>query len=152
MLRVEFWTHLDPLTLEAIGEGLVRQNVVILSRARALGLAVPRLYQSGIVYRRDPPGLELFRSAARVHQLTPSWCLRPSCARCRAGNLCGPLLRWGDCDDLAGLDAAERRVYDGVDAQFAVAETDNVNTLHAVVRLPDGRIVDPTYIVRRLRP
>lgn len=156
MLHVEFWTHLNPATLEAIGEGLVRQNVLILARAERAGLHVPRVYASaasgGVQYRRDPPGRELFRSIARILRPMPSWCRRTDCARCRAGDLCGPLLRWGDCDDLAGAVAAEQRVYRGVHATLHVVPTDSPTTLHAIVRFPDGRVEDPTAIVRRLNP
>lgn len=156
MLLVEFWTSATPRSLEAICEGLVRQNVEQLELAAARGQRLPRLYQSPTVYRRDPPGREWFRSLSRVYRPQPSWCGLEDCARCRTApgllGLDGPRLLWGDCDDLAGVVAAEHRHYGGLASTVQVVQTSTPGLLHAVVRRPDGTTEDPTRIVRGLRP
>ena len=154
-LLVEFLTSATPAALEAICEGLTRQNVGQLERAAAAGIVLPRLYDTAVVYRRDPPGRELFRSLSRVYRPQPSWCGDAACPRCCAfgGVLCGPVIPWGDCDDLAGIVAAEHRHYRRRRSRVAVVPTRTAGLLHAIVEHDGGASTeDPTRIVRSLRP
>lgn len=74
-----------------------------------------------VVWQPEPPGAERFDHARRV------------------------LARgWGDCDDLAPWQAASYRVT-GVDKKAkAIVVKSGPNRWHAVVRLSDGSIVDPS--------
>ena len=152
MLLIEFWSSATPRSLEAICEGLVRQNVEQLEVAARRGQRLPRLYDSGAVYRRDPPGREWFRSASRVLRPQPSWCGDDACGQCRGSRgllgLCGPRLRWFDCDDGAALVAAEHRHYHRRRSRVAVVQTSTPGLLHAIVQHPDGALEDPTALVR----
>lgn len=127
-LRVEFRVAFtDHATLNACLEALVRQNLWQHDQLAAAGRGLPPLYQSRVVYRRDPPGArEWFRSLARVYTTG-----------------------WGDCDDLASIRAAELRRH-GVHALAEVRRTPAPNTLHAVVT--DGRniIEDPCAVLAAL--
>ncbi len=96
--------------------------------AFALGLAMddlrrhrqlPRIYRSGVRYAREPAGVE-------------NWAM-PS-ETFRQG--------WGDCDDLALWAAAALRLR-GIKARVVVKRT-GPRLWHAVVRLPNGRILDPS--------
>lgn len=93
---------------------LVRPNVELI-RACCL----PRLYESGIRYQREPRGKEVWQ-AARSLLLT----------------------RRGDCEDLAAYLAAELRVYDGRDASVVI-RPNRSGGYHAVVSC-DGEILDPS--------
>ncbi|NIP95456.1 MAG: hypothetical protein GWO24_19240 [Akkermansiaceae bacterium] len=75
--------------------------------------------ESGVRYRRDPAGQEPWRTIPEILE--------------RKG---------GDCEDLACWYAAELRMR-GIRAH-AVPQTRDGNMWHIVVRLPDGRIVDPS--------
>lgn len=154
-LNIQFDASASPGPLAAICEGLVLQNVEQMRLARQRGIVLPRLYQSRAVYRRDPPGREWFRSASRVFRPEPSWCGSVFCPQCRAATtareLCGPVLLWFDCDDGAGIVAAEHRFYGGLPSRVEVVQTQRPGLLHAVVRRPDGVLEDPTQIVRSIR-
>ena len=83
----------------------------------------PTLYKSNIIYREEPPGQESFDSI----QL----CLKRG---------------WGDCDDLSAIRCANLNEI-GIAATPYLKWRDkgpNQNIYHAVVRLPDGRIEDPS--------
>lgn len=85
--------------------------------------STPGIYESGVVYCEEPPGAE-------------DWQDIPTCLR----------MGWGDCEDLACWLAAEYQVH-GVDAEpFASAQKldDGTTLYHIQVRLPDGRIEDPS--------
>ncbi len=127
-LRVEFRVPMaDTRTLDACLEALVRQNLWQMARLEAAGYPVPALYHSTVVYRRDPPGREWFRSFARV---------------LRTG--------WGDCDDLAAIRAAEIRRAGGR-AWARVRRTRNPHLLHAVVTDEHGTVrEDPTAVLASL--
>lgn len=126
-LRVEFRVPFaDHSTLNACLEALVRQNLWQLDFLARAGRPAAPLYQTPVVYRRDPPGKEWFRSLARVYSTG-----------------------WGDCDDLAAIRAAEIRRAGG--RAFAeVRPTPRPNVLHAVVT--DGRnlVEDPTEFLASL--
>ena len=124
-LRVEFRVPIeDHGTLDACLEALVRQNIWQAKRIEAAGHRVPLLYQTHVVYRRDPPRKEWFRSLAR--------CLRTG---------------WGDCDDLAAWRAAEIR-RGGGRAWARVRRTRNATLLHAVVVDKLGNIIeDPSEVL-----
>ena len=62
-LHVRFQVPALPEALEAVAEGLVRLNVVLMEHASKRGVDVPHLYESGAVYRREPPGREWWQSS-----------------------------------------------------------------------------------------
>lgn len=101
---------------------------------------VPPLFQSGVVYKEEPPGREDWDDAVTVSQRG-----------------------WGDCEDLAAYLAAELRE-NGVHAECVIkykfipssqlrssgfrARTKNgLYLVHVMVRLPDGRIIDPSKLL-----
>jgi hypothetical protein len=102
----------------------------------------PSLYESGVVYEREPPGREDWQDILTT---------------LRRGS--------GDCEDLATWRVADLRVR-GIDARafgqprpmvlpttceagaVACDDTPQVGTLwHILVRLPDGRIEDPSKVL-----
>lgn len=83
----------------------------------------PPLYKSGVVYRREPPGVELWKDIPH----------------CIADG-------FGDCEDLACWRAAEYRIHN-VRAMPAFRKRifpDGFSLYHIVVKLPDGKIEDPS--------
>jgi hypothetical protein len=124
-------------------ESLVDINEYHLRRALAEGNPYPRLYRSGVRYKEEAPGREDWPDIPRV--LSQGW---------------------GDCEDLAAYLAAERRVYDGVDAEAVIKwkwiptskmlaagwpkrslPRDGVWLVHCLVRYPDGSIEDPSKLL-----
>lgn len=90
---------LNTQTLREMNEFLVRVNLVFLNRARQLGLAVPSLYRSGVVYRRQrfwEPIPTLYRNG------------------------------YGDCKSLAAARIAEQR-FNGLTSFPAVRWADSEN-------------------------
>lgn len=86
-------------------------------------VGAPPLYRSGVRYREEPPGCE-------------DWDTIP--VMLRRG--------WGDCEDLAAWRVAEL-VLRGVQARPAIRwkpRRVGGTLFHIVVRLPDGRIEDPS--------
>lgn len=84
----------------------------------------PNLYESGVRYEEEPPGQE-------------DWQDIPTCLR----------MKVGDCEDLACWRAAEYRVRHGIAATpvFTFKRRSSGGYLyHITVRLPDGRIEDPS--------
>lgn len=86
------------------------------------GRPLPPLLRSGVVYRREASGHE-------------RWLL-PHEVMARGA---------GDCEDLAAWLAAELRLK-GVPAEFAVVAS-GPGRWHAVVKMPDGRIADPSRLL-----
>lgn len=80
----------------------------------------PRLYASGVRFRREPPHEERWNDVPEVLRL-----------------------RYGDCEDLAAWRCAEWRLA-GVWARPLLRSGGRAHLLHAVVLLPDGRIEDPS--------
>jgi hypothetical protein len=108
--------------IECAAEGLSALNYRLMHTARVGGGGFPALYESGIVYRREPIGSEQWQCATEL--------LRT---------------REGDCEDLAAYRAAELRM-DGEPATVAIVLTRR-GTYHAVVRHGDGTIEDPSKIL-----
>ena len=115
-----------PEAIEAVAEGLVRLNEWFFNYAADHGVRVPRLYQGGIKYRREPPGSEWWESAADILGVVAQ--------------------RSGDCEDLAAWRVGELRVFEGdPDARLRVVTTPR-GTFHAIVEHGDGTLEDPSRI------
>jgi len=108
--------------IECAAEGLTALNYKLMHTASVGGGGFPALYDSGIVYRREPIGSEAWQNATEL---------------LRTGE--------GDCEDLAGYRAAELRMQ-GEPAMVAIVLTRR-GTYHAVVRHGDGTIEDPSKIL-----
>ena len=118
-------TMMVPAQIDAlIGacEGLASLNYQMMHHAQLGGDRFPELYRSGIVYRREPIGEEVWQNAAEL--------LRHGA---------------GDCEDLAAYRAAELRM-EGEPATVSIKRTRR-GSFHAVVRRADGRIEDPSKIL-----
>lgn len=103
-------------------EALTRANRRILAAARAAGRPFPPLYEAGIRYHNE--------------QNTEDWQTVDELYQSGAG----------DCEDLASALAAESQER-GIMAwpAFYFRQRPNGSRLyHIVVRLPDGRILDPS--------
>lgn len=98
-------------------------NVIYLLRNRR----TPKLYESGVRYQREQGGKEVWLTIPQV---------------LRAG--------FGDCEDLAAWRTAEL-IVGGVPAKAEVIRT-GPRVFHAVVRLPDGQILDPSIKLGMKRP
>lgn len=116
--------------LEGVAEGLVRLNEALFAYADERGVESPSLYESGIVYRREPRGREWWESAADALGVASN--------------------RSGDCEDLAAYRAAELRYFeDEPGARVKIVRTRR-GSFHAVVEREDGSIEDPSRIALRL--
>ena len=115
--------------IEALAEGLVLLNVVLMNEAYKLGQDVPRLYESRARYRREKPGHEFWKGA--LDALGVAETLE------------------GDCEDLAAYRAAELRFFDGELAHVRIVRTER-GSFHAVVQREDGRYEDPSRIAVEL--
>jgi hypothetical protein len=108
--------------LSAVAVGLVA-----LARVDVEERGLPTLYEAarrGLVeYRREPKGVEMW--------LCPSLVLAQG---------------FGDCEDLsAWLTVDYRR--EGVKARMEIIPQEGSRLFHAVVRLPDNRIEDPSAVL-----
>ena len=108
--------------IESVMEGLTGLNYQMMHTATVGGGGFPQLYESGIVYRREPQGSEQWQPATDL---------------LRSGQ--------GDCEDLAAYRAAELRM-EGEPAMVAIVRTRR-GTYHAVVRRVDGSLEDPSRIL-----
>jgi hypothetical protein len=126
MLHVRINVPPVPEALEALADGLVQLDEFYLRHALSRGLEMPPLYESGIVYRREPKGREWWESAADLHSLVTQ--------------------RSGDCEDLAALRSAELRVFEDDYARVKVVRTSR-GTFHAIVEHEDGELEDPSRIL-----
>jgi hypothetical protein len=126
MIHVRINVPPIPEALEAVAEGLVGLDEFYLAHADDAGIELPPLYESGIVYRREPRGREWWESAADILGLVVD--------------------RSGDCEDLAAYRAAELRYFEDEMAIVRVLRTSR-GTFHAVVEREDGEIEDPSRIV-----
>ena len=115
-----------PEALEALAEGLVGLNCVLMKYAASHGVHIPPLYESGVVYRREPAGREWWETAADAVGMASN--------------------RSGDCEDLAAYRAAELRFCDGELARVRIMRTTR-GTFHAVVERENGEIEDPSRII-----
>lgn len=125
MLHVRVNVPPIPEAIEALAEGLVQLNEFYMEHALDNGIELPALYESGIVYRREPKGREWWEAASDILGLVDE--------------------RSGDCEDLAAYRVAELRVFEGEDAVLRVIRTDR-GTFHAVVERGNGEIEDPSRI------
>lgn len=117
-----------PRFLEAVAEGLVLLNVELLRYAEEEGgLELPSLYESGVVYRREPRGREWWETATDLRGVISN--------------------RSGDCEDLAAARAAECRYYDGDEGACVRIMRTPRGSFHAVVQHGDGSIEDPSRIL-----
>ena len=80
---------MDLQTAQAMVNLLIEANRIILTRARELGIRIPRLRETPVRYRE----VDLWAAIPKVYRLG-----------------------FADCKNLTGIDIAERRFYDRVDA------------------------------------
>lgn len=113
------------IAIECIAEGFTALNFRLMSLARDQGGGFPALYDSGIVYRREPRGEEQWQLATDLLKRGV-----------------------GDCEDLSFYRAAELRLQ-GEPATVAIVPTSR-GTYHAVVRYADGGIEDPSRMLLAL--
>ncbi len=118
-----------PELIEALVEGLVCLDVAIMRLSEDHGVVLPSLYESGIVYRREPYGREWWESASDLLDVVAD--------------------HSGDCEDLAAYRAAELRYFAGEHARAVVRPTKN-GKFHCLVEREDGSIEDPSMNVLRL--
>lgn len=102
---------------------------------------VPPLFSAGVRYQEEPPGREDWDDAVTV-----------------AGR------GWGDCEDLAAYLAAELREVHGIPAEcvikskfittaelkaqgYPIIPDEGIFLIHVMVRLPDGRVIDPSKLL-----
>lgn len=110
-------------------EDIMRLLLEALTRADEMFLAVnpraPSLYGSGVVYRRETIGVELWQGIEE--------CLR---------------LGYGDCEDLASWRAAElRRQGIAARADFSVQQHGDLLVYHIFVLHPNGTKEDPSKLL-----
>lgn len=113
-MRIVLDVPADPSLLRAATMGLVALNRKILQRQ-----PLPLLYRSGVRYATEGMGEEQWRTADQVYQ---------------SGI--------GDCEDLTAWRVAELQLA-GVAAMPDIVRT-GFRRYHARVRLPNGRIEDPS--------
>lgn len=112
----------DIQKLRVCSDMLVRLNLMYLQRLRG---RVPRLYKSGVRYKREKPvpgrmHIEHFRRIPTI---------------LRVGS--------GDCEDLCAWRVAELRFFDGVKAVPWIIRPSR-DLFHVQVKLPGGKIEDPS--------
>lgn len=122
MLHVRIDVPPIPEAIEAVAEGLVQLNVVLMAIAAERGLILPPLYGSGVRYRREPKGREWWESSQDILGIAAN--------------------RTGDCEDLAAYRAAELRL-EGENARVVII-TNSRGNFHAVVEREDGTLEDPS--------
>lgn len=116
-LRPTLTVGLDRQGLEPAGQALVA-----LAMRDLRGAALPALYQSGVRYRREPPGQEVWQLP---HQTMA--------------------LGYGDCEDLASWRVAELRIA-GENAKLVFRRSGR-RLWHALVRRGNGELEDPSKIL-----
>lgn len=129
MLHVRVEVPAFPEAIEALAEGLVGLNCVLMQHADERGVEIPMLYESGVVYRREPAGREWWETAQDAIGMASK--------------------RSGDCEDLAAYRAAELRYFDGEMARVKIIRTPR-GSFHAVVERENGDIEDPSLIAIEL--
>jgi hypothetical protein len=116
-----------PAAIEAVAEGLVLLNLVLMEYAADGGVELPPLYETNVRYRREPRGREWWENATDVLGVVSD--------------------RSGDCEDLSAFRAAELRFTgEDPDAFVRILRTKR-GTFHAVVERGDGSIEDPSEIL-----
>jgi hypothetical protein len=109
--------------LTALAEGLVLLNIELFNISHEKGVDLPDLYESGIVYRREPEGREWWENASDLLNVVKD--------------------RSGDCEDLSCYRAAWLRYFTGELAHAVVVPTDH-GSFHCVVERADGSLEDPS--------
>lgn len=136
-IQADIFRTKDPLDLDRSRKsvcclmlGLSLVNVEFLRMMRRKGIKVPRLYDGDVVYRRE--------------ESTEDWKDIPNILRDG----------YGDCEDLACFRIAEYQ-FRGIKAlPYVTWRSDGPSRtiLHAVLKLPDGRIEDPSRALGMLGP
>jgi hypothetical protein len=124
MLHVRVDVPPIPAMLEALAEGLVLLDIELMRHADERGMQLPALYDSGVVYRREPSGREWWEQASDLMQIASD--------------------RSGDCEDLACYRVAELRYFEGEDGARARVLRTPRGSFHCVVERADGSIEDPS--------
>lgn len=119
-----------PEALEALAEGVVLLNCWYLRDMIANGIDPKPLYESGVVYRREPAGREWWECVSDV-----------------LGVAAG---KSGDCEDLANWRSAELRVLFGDEGAHTRVVRTPRGSFHAIVQHGDGTLEDPSRICLRL--
>lgn len=110
--------------LDAALEGLTRLNEAIIEQRAQAGAPLPKPYESKVVWRPDG-----FKGGHKETWDTWDVCVSRG---------------YGDCEDLAAATAAYLR-REGIPARAVVQPSNSRGVAwHAVVELPDGRIMDPS--------
>jgi hypothetical protein len=109
--------------LTALAEGLVLLNIELMHMAHEKGVDVPNLYESEIVYRREPEGREWWENANDLLSVVKD--------------------RSGDCEDLSCYHAAWLRYFTGEQAHAVVVPTEH-GSYHCIVEREDGELEDPS--------
>lgn len=121
----------DPATIATLAklhlEAVIASNRVLMRIAKHQGKPLPKLYESGVIYEREPWGGE-FEEFAGVMTLLERG--------------------WGDCEDLAAWRCAEL-LEEGEKASIRIywrprKRGKTSSTMHVEVRRGDGRIEDPS--------
>jgi hypothetical protein len=100
-------------------------NVVLLRKLAQHPRPPLPLYRSGVRYQK--PGKKRWHTVAELYDRG-----------------------FGDCKDLVAARCAELRFYNHEHATPVVYQTRRAHRYHAVVRREDGRIEDPSRIIRHL--
>ncbi len=120
-MQAELGLPASPRVLAGALTGLVKANKIMMRAAQTRGQRVPRLYKSGVRYRRERPGYEKWDTWDRV---------------LRRG--------YGDCEDLAAWRVAELHLSGQDPGARAIVKRTGRRTLHALVRRGDGTLEDPS--------
>ena len=124
VLHVQFEVPSTQHDIIAALQGLVALNLCILRHAKAKGRPVPPIYSAGVHWQPD-------REKGKPAETWDSILV----VRRRG---------YGDCEDLASWRAAELQLQ-GIAARAVVVRSSTPGVAwHAVVRLPNGEIEDPS--------
>lgn len=109
---------------------VVRSNVDLIKARQRMGRPLPSIYESGVWFTREP-WTGLFEEFADI-----TTCLERG---------------WLDCDDACAWRCAELWAQGGAGRKAGIKiywrkslDGDGIRIFHAQVRLPDGRIEDPS--------
>lgn len=143
MTKLQFCIHLPDGGQERFAPLIIAlESLTQINQWHLQQIALPCLYDSGVVYQEEPPGRE-------------DWCDAPTVLS----------QGWGDCEDLAAYRCAELREM-GVDAECVIKyrfitqencrkagypkhliPSDGIYLVHVMVRHPDGTIECPSKIL-----
>jgi hypothetical protein len=125
LFRNEDERRASEIVLGSLLETLTRANAVYLQATPS----APNIYQAGVRYARERPKIK----GAPIPEV---WKTIPYCIADREA----------DCEDLAAWLASQYRVRQGIAAKcvFTYRKRGNFSVYHIMVKLPDGRIEDPS--------